>query len=53
MKRRAYLPAIAAGIVMVVLASVGAVAVASPPSGVTPLSAATAALAHSLSQGAW
>ena len=35
-KRRAYLPAIAAGIVLVVLASVGAVALASPPSGVTP-----------------
>ena len=35
-KRRAYLPTIAAGIVLVVLASVGAVALASPPSGVTP-----------------
>ena len=35
-KRRPYLPAIAVGIVLVVIASVGAVALASPPSGVTP-----------------
>lgn len=36
MKRRLYLPAVAAVIVLVTLAAVVAVAVASPPSGVTP-----------------
>jgi cupin domain len=35
-KRRLYLPAVAAVIVLVTLAAVVAVAVASPPSGVTP-----------------
>jgi cupin domain len=35
-KRRVYLPAVAAATVLVVLASVGALALASPPSGVTP-----------------
>ncbi len=36
MKRRIYLPALAAAIALVVLAAVAAVALASPPSGVTP-----------------
>jgi hypothetical protein len=35
-KRRIYLPALAAAIALVVLAAVAAVALASPPSGVTP-----------------
>jgi len=35
-KRRIYLPALAAAITLVVLAAVAAVALASPPSGVTP-----------------
>ena len=36
MKRRIYLPALAAAIALVVLAAVATVALASPPSGVTP-----------------
>lgn len=36
MKRRVYLPALAAAIVLATLAAVGAVAMASPASGVTP-----------------
>ena len=36
MKRRFYLPAGAAGMVLLVLGALGAVALASPPSGVTP-----------------
>ena len=36
MKRRIHLPALAAAITLVVLAAVAAVALASPPSGVTP-----------------
>jgi len=35
-KRRIYLPAVAAAIALVVLAAVAAIALASPPSGVTP-----------------
>jgi hypothetical protein len=35
-KRRIYLPALAAAIALVVLAAVAAIALASPPSGVTP-----------------
>ena len=36
MKRRVYLPAVAAAVVLVALAALAAVALASPPSGVTP-----------------
>ena len=39
MKRRIYLPAGAAGMVLLVFGALGAVALASPPSGVTPTSA--------------